>query len=67
MLGMADPRLHDAVGAKAVSILLLYLAQKDAFVFMVPWPRNEYCVSWLRSLSGQEEGEGDGGPTGQLF
>lgn len=67
MLGTADPRLRDAIGAKAFSILLLDLAQKDALVFMVPWPRNEYCVSWLRCLSGQQEGERDGGPTGQLF
>lgn len=37
-MGMVEPRLHDAIGAKAFSILLLYLAQKDTFVFMVTWP-----------------------------
>lgn len=66
-MGMAELWVHDAIGANAFSILLLYLAQKGAFVFVVTWPQNDYCVSWLRSLSGQEEGERDRGPSGQLF
>lgn len=63
MMGTVGPGCRMPSEAQAVSILLLHLAQEDAFVHRLAWL--QMAAASRAPSAGWEEGERDRGPSGQ--